>query len=105
MITTNTGTKFVEEAIAAMNNPEVQQIVEKLSHYGLAVAVPHMHSDKGEFLPLPEDTVSIEENLNVSFKNRSDIDENSTVPVMWTWDYESKSPVVSGKCGLECIVK
>ena len=46
MIASNTGTKSVDEAIASMNNPEVHHIVDKLSHFRLAVAVTHIHSDR-----------------------------------------------------------
>lgn len=100
----NTGVMSIDKAIGSIGNPEVIQMIEKLSHFGLAVAVPHMHPQKGGFQPLPKDIVAVEEKLHVSFKNRLDIDEDSTIPVMWTWDNKSKSPVVSGGCGLECRV-
>lgn len=105
MITTNTGTKSVDEAIASVNNPEVQAMMEKLSHFGLAVSIPHMHSSEGEFLPLPDNTLALEEDLRVTFKKRSDLVEKSIVPVQWRWDGDLDSAVVSAGCGLECIVK
>jgi len=105
MITTNTGTKSVDEAIAAMNNPDVQAMIKKLSKFGLAVSIPHMHLADGEFLPLPDNTLALEEDLRVTFKKRSDLDEKSIVPVQWRWDGDLDSAVVSAGCGLECEVK
>lgn len=91
-------------AINAISNPEVHEMIRRLSAHGLAVAVPHMHGENGEMLPLPKDKISLERNLQVSFVDETGVDGEASVPVMWRWDKEQNRVAVAAKCGLECIV-
>lgn len=95
-------TEDVKNAIKAINNSEVQEMIKKLSEYGLAVAVPHMHGINGDFLPLPDDIVSFEDNLEISFVQKDDLNSESTIPVMWRWNEKLKLISVTARCGLEC---
>jgi len=94
----------IRKSIESINNPEVLQMIEKLSNYGLSVAVPHMHDSKGSFEELPRGMISLEENLSVSFKDVSEVDSENTVPVMWRWNEEGKEAEVVARCGLECLL-
>lgn len=94
----------IENSVNAINNFEVQEMIKKLSEYGLAVAVPHMHGEDGSFLPLPDEIVSFEDNLKVSFVRKEDLNSESIVPVMWRWDKKLHSISVTAGCGLECRV-
>ena len=88
----------LQEAVRAVNLPEVQDILEKLGKYGLGVALPHMHSEDG-MVPLPENMVSSEDNLKVSFRKRDEPGDKSALPVMWRCGDEVNSVAY---CGAEC---
>lgn len=105
MYTTNRIHESIVNAIEAVSKPEVQDLIKQLSHHGLAASVPHMHGQNGEFLPLPRDIVSLEEDLEISFVDKNQLDEERNVPVMWRWDEELNKISVAAGCGLECIVK
>ena len=94
----------IAKAIQAVSTPEVQDMVKQLSKHGLAVSVPHMHGQNGEFLPLPRNLVSLEEDLTVSFVDKKQLNEERSIPVMWRWDEELNTASVAAGCGLECIV-
>lgn len=94
----------IEDAIAAIQDPDVQDMIKRLSDYGLAVTVPHMHGENGGLLPLPSGTVSVEQNLRVSFTDEDVLDRDGIVPVMWRWNEKTSTISVAGGCGLECRV-
>ncbi len=77
---------FVQSASDIVREPRVQELMQELGTYGLAVCVPHMHDDQsGDFIPLPDDTVQSESKLKVSFVPRASITEND-IPVAWKWN-------------------
>ncbi len=78
---------MVEDAIANVDKPEVQKLIRELSHYGLGVFMPHMHTDNG-FEPLPSHMVQLEGDLKVSFVLDSDERLKGASPVGWVWDSE-----------------
>jgi hypothetical protein len=78
----------VENAIASINNPEVQSFVQQLSKYGLGVSVPHMHDEESLTL-LPENLVVMEEDLRISFHPREDFKELN--PVAWRWNENAQA--------------
>jgi hypothetical protein len=79
-------TTSVYDAATLVLKPEVQNLIKRISEYGLAVCVPHMHDeDTGDFLPLAPDTVQSESALKVSFVKRSNLNAND-VPVAWQWN-------------------
>ena len=80
----------------AINNPEVQDLIKKLSAYNLSVFLPHMHDDAGEFYPMPENVVQVEHELKISFHTKEEIASSpvSMIPIGWTWD-ETKQEICS----------
>ncbi len=75
-------------AQAAIQLPEVQDMLRRLSAFDLGIFMPHQHDEAtGEFLPLHGDVVQIESGLAVSFERLDEI-ANRTVsflPVGWFW--------------------
>jgi hypothetical protein len=82
--------KLPEElAIAqhAIQLPEVQEMMRKLSAYHLGVYMPHMHDEKtGVFQLLPEGVTQVEDNLRVSFQS-VDPPERSCGMDLARWPY------------------
>ena len=53
-------------AQAAMQLPEVQDMLRRLSAFQLGIFMPHQHDEAtGEFLPLPFDVMQVESGLAV----------------------------------------
>lgn len=76
----------IQHALAAVEAPEVQDLIRQLSRYGLAVALPHRHGKNGNFLPLPDDRVAFESDQQVSFPRKNDPALENAIPVMWRWN-------------------
>jgi hypothetical protein len=74
---------MVEKAQTAMEEPEVLDMLKRLSAYGLGIYLPHMHTETEDFVPLPKGMVQLEKNLVVSFCEESEA-HGSTVG--WVWD-------------------
>ena len=87
---------LIENAHRAIQVPEVQEMVKRLSDYGLGVFMPHLHPDEGGFKPLPRDMVQLERDLTVSFVNDNNPKLADAVPVGWVWDAEKVR--VSASC-------
>jgi len=90
---------MVENARCAIQEPEVKEMLQKLSKYGLGIFMPHMHPEEGGFLPLPKDTVQLEGDLKVSFVSSADPLLEEAVPVGWIWDENHAIAAVSCYCG------
>ncbi len=91
-----------ELAIAqrAINLPEVQEIMRKLSAYNLGIYMPHMHDVKtGAFQVLPAGMTQVEDDLRVSFQS-VDQPEGSFAPVGWFW---RDGPTPGAKCKAICL--
>lgn len=98
------GEKIHPEILQAMRSiecEEVQEMLQRLGKYGLAIAVPHMHNEAGEFLPLPDDVVSLEDSLEVSFRKADDPLLEESIPVMWRSQWDGKGTAAS-KCVCRC---
>lgn len=71
----------------AINLPEVQEMLKKLSQHNLGIYMPHMHDEKtGEFQPLPAGLTQVEDGLVVSFRPNNEVQnqgENSYLSVGW----------------------
>lgn len=92
----------LQDSARAVNLPEVQDMIKRLGRYGLAVALPHMHKD-GKMIPLPDDTISFESKLQVSFRQVGDEEAESALPVMWQCGTEVNSVArCSANCGGCC---
>ena len=103
--TNNSGLPKVPEQLAiaqhAIQLPEVQEMIRKLSSYNLGVYMPHMHDKKtGAFQLLPEGMTQVEDNLRVSFQS-VDLPESSYAPVAWIWrDGPTPGAVCKAVCHL-----
>lgn len=75
-------------AQAAMQSAEVQEMLRRLSAYGLGICMPHMHDEAtGEFQPLPDEIMQVEAGLAVSFQPTAEIARQAGrfLPVAWVW--------------------
>ena len=80
----------------ALNLPEVQKMLRRLSEFQLGIFMPHMHDEKtGAFQLLGDDVVQVESGLEVSFKATEEIvnQQNSFLPVGWYWRDDQSAPV------------
>ena len=78
---------FISSAQEAIQTIEIQEIIKKISSFGLGVFIPHMHPEERGFAELPAGMVSLEKNLNVTFVNQEEITGES-IAVGWRWDEE-----------------
>ena len=86
-------------AQAAMQLPEVQDMLRRLSEFQLGIFMPHQHDEAtGEFLPLSADVMQVESGLTVSFQRLDEIANQtaSYLPVGWLWC--SGAPTVASVC-------
>ena len=84
---------------AAMQLPEVQAMLHRLSTYELGIFMPHRHDERtGEFQPLPDDIVQVESGLEVSFHPLAEIamQADRFLPVGWLW--RGGAPTVAAAC-------
>ena len=75
-------------AQAAIQLPEVQEMLRRLSDYKLGIFMPHMHAEQtGEFEVLADDVVQVESGLEVSFRASEEVEQKSAqfMPVGWLW--------------------
>lgn len=78
----------LKTAQATMQSAEVQEMLRRLSAYGLGICMPHMHDENtGEFRPLPDQLVQVEAGLEVSFLPAAEIAVHAGrfLPVAWVW--------------------
>ena len=81
---------------AAICLPEVQEMLQRLSAYGLGVFMPHMHDAiTGRFQPLGDELVQVESGLEVSFQPMDEVEKQAGryLPVGWCWRAGAASPV------------
>ena len=89
----------IQRALDSVMRPEVQDLIRRVSEYGLAVALPHMHGEGGDLRPLPAVKVIHESELRISFLDRDAPTVESVVPTMWRWDQELEGVRVCADCG------
>ncbi|MEZ4618218.1 MAG: hypothetical protein R2867_22265 [Caldilineaceae bacterium] len=90
--------RTLERAQDAINDPVVKDCLEKLAEFGLGVFIPHIHLENGRMEPLPEGYVQIERNLQVSFSQEGDLQNEQMIAVGWFWDEKIKEVRVVAKC-------
>lgn len=86
----------LKSAQEAIDLPEVQEMLRRLSEYKLGIFMPHMHDGlTGEFRPLPDEAVQVESGLEVSFHPAGEIADRMDcfLPVGWSWRAGGPSPV------------
>ena len=75
-------------AQAAIQLPEVQQMLRRLSEYKLGIFMPHMHAEQsGDFEVLPDGLMQVESGLEVSFQASEavELEKAQFMPVGWLW--------------------
>ena len=78
----------LKTAQAAMQLPEVQDMLRRLSAFKLGIFMPHQHDQvTGEFLPLSDDVMQVESAMVVSFQRVDEVANRTTsfLPVGWLW--------------------
>ena len=91
----------LQKAQAAIDLPEVQEMIRRLSEYNLGVYMPHLHvNENGGFAVLPKNVVQVESDLQVSFVSTEEAAKVVSVPVAWLWD--DSGPVPAARCGATC---
>lgn len=92
----------IQTAIEAVNLPEIQEMLKKLSKYNLGICVPHKHGEiTGGFEGLPPNEIQMENNLEVSFMDISEISKIQAVPVAWRWQEDGIN--ASAMCVSGCV--
>lgn len=91
----------VSKAISNVEKKRLLEIARELGGYGLAIALPHIHSEAGVDV-LPAEKIQYEKDLKVSFPDATEFDqtERRTFPAMWRFDEVKNKLVVCGRC--EC---
>jgi hypothetical protein len=90
-------------AQAAINLPEVQEMLRKLAQYNLGIYMPHTHEDKtGAFALLPDDVTQVESGLEVAFQSMDEITSQPDrfMPVGWFWRAGARTPL--SFCRMHC---
>ncbi|MDI1251545.1 hypothetical protein [Thermomonas sp.] len=78
----------VRTAQEAIHLPEVQEMLRRLSEYGLGICMPHMHDGQtGEFQRLADEVMQVESGLAVSFRPVAEVagQADRFFPVQWLW--------------------
>ena len=78
----------LKTAQAAMQLPEVQEMLRRLSAFRLGIFMPHQHDDStGEFQPLPDEVMQVESGRTVSFERLEEVARRTEafLPVGWLW--------------------
>jgi hypothetical protein len=78
----------LQVAQAAIELPEVQDILRRLADFNLGVYMPHLHENEtGRFLPMPEGYIQVEDDLKVTFPTEEEIaaDNDPMIQVGWVW--------------------
>ena len=82
-------------AQAAIQLPEVQEMLRRLSEYKLGIFMPHMHDEQtGEFKLLPDKVMQVESALEVSFQPTIELANQTDrfFPVGWLWRAGALAP-------------
>jgi hypothetical protein len=94
--------RTLELAQAAIDLPEVQEMLRRLSDFKLGIFMPHMHDEHtGEFQPLSDEVTQVENGLEVSFRPSEEV-ANCTarfLPVGWCW--RAGAPTASAVCEMD----
>ncbi len=88
----------IRAAQAAIQLPEVQDMLRRLSAYDLGVCMPHLHDElTGDFAPLPTGLMQVESGLKVSFEPAGDMARRTEpfMPVGWAWRNGNSVPVAA----------
>ena len=82
----------------AINLPEVQEMLRRLSEFELGIFMPHMHDEQsGAFQRLRDGLVQVESGLEVSFQPLQEITSQTDrfLPVSWVWRAGASTPAAA----------
>jgi hypothetical protein len=84
----------------AIELPEVQEMMRKLSVYNLGVFMPHMHDDDGRFQPSSDRFMQVEKGMRVSFAPTEEIEKEQShyLPTGWVWNSNLPTPMAMCRC-------
>lgn len=80
----------------AIDLPEVQEMLRRLSEFNLGVFMPHKHDEQtGDFQLLPDEVTQVESGLQVSFQRLGGAanEADRFLPVGWCWRAGAVTPV------------
>jgi hypothetical protein len=89
----------IRAAQAAIHLAEVQDMLSRLSKFGLGICMPHMHDElTGNFAPLSSGMMQVESGLKVSFESAGNVAMRAEtfMPVGWAWS--EGGPVAVAAC-------
>lgn len=90
---------MIEKAHTAIADPEVQEMMKKLSKFGLGIFMLHMHDPvTDDYAPLPRGMVSVEKDLQVSFYPSSSKEVAESRAVGWAWDNTAQTVMACTVC-------
>lgn len=78
----------LRRAQTAMQLPEVQAMLRRLSEFDLGIFMPHRHDEQtGDFQRLPDDVLQVESGCKVTFRHWDEIAylPEQFLPVAWRW--------------------
>jgi hypothetical protein len=90
--------KALRTAQEAIDLPEVQAMLRRLSEFKLGIFMPHMHDEhNGDFQSLPDEVMQVESGLAVSFQSTQEIASQAEryVPVAWLWRAGASKPAAA----------
>ena len=85
----------LRRAQRAIELPEVQAMLRRLSEFDLGIFMPHQHDEEtGEFLRLADHVVQVESARRVSFQLAESVvtQRDRFPPVAWIWRAGAPSP-------------
>ena len=89
----------LKTAQAAMQLPDVQDMLRRLSEYQLGIFMPHQHDDRtGEFERLPDEVMQVESGRTVSFERLDEIARRTESFLAVGWRWCAGAPTVAAAC-------
>jgi hypothetical protein len=83
----------------AVQLPEIQAMLRRLSEYQLGIFMPHRHDEQtGEIQPLPDDVMQVESGLKVSFQPAEEIASKADRFIAVGWFWRGGAPTPSAVC-------
>lgn len=91
-------------ALAAVDLPEVQEMIRKLKQYNMGVVALHGHDDEtGHFTPFPDGKMQVESDLKVTFEDKQSVLDriDDYIPVGWQWEDDGTKAMAV--CNTVCL--
>ena len=89
-------------ATRAMELPEVQTMLRRLSEFDLGIFMPHQHDEEtGEFLPLADQVVQVESACKVSFQRADSLTNQADRFPAVAWIWRAGAPTPAAVCEMD----